>query len=121
MKIYVGNLPFSVDDKKLEELFSQYGNVEDVQVIKDKFSGRSKGFGFLTINDNDSAKKAISEMNEKEFEGRKLTVNECFSLMGFPKAYKKNISNGEGFKQIGNSVAIPMIEEVAKQIKEQLF
>ena len=52
---------------------------------------------------------------------RKLTVNECFSLMGFPKAYKKNISNGEGFKQIGNSVAIPMIEEVAKQIKEQLF
>ena len=77
MKIYVGNLPFSVDDKKLEELFSQYGNVEDVQVIKDKFSGRSKGFGFLTINDNDSAKKAISEMNEKEFEGRKLTVNEA--------------------------------------------
>ncbi|MDP3966216.1 MAG: RNA-binding protein [archaeon] len=77
MKIYVGNMPFGIDDKKLESLFSQYGNVEEVSVIMDKFSGRSKGFGFVTINDDDSAKKAISEMNGKEVEGRKLTVNEA--------------------------------------------
>lgn len=77
MKIYVGNLPFSVDDKKLESLFSQYGSVEEATIIKDKFSGRSKGFGFVTINDEESAKKAISEMNGKEAEGRKLTVNEA--------------------------------------------
>ena len=77
MKIYVGNLPFSVDDKKLAELFSQYGETQEVTVIKDKFSGRSKGFGFITLNDEDSAKKAISEMNGKEAEGRKLTVNEA--------------------------------------------
>ena len=77
MKIYVGNLAFSVDDKKLESLFSQYGSIEEATVIKDKFSGRSKGFGFITINDDDSAKKAISEMNGKETEGRKLTVNEA--------------------------------------------
>ncbi|MBU2612541.1 MAG: RNA-binding protein [Nanoarchaeota archaeon] len=76
MKIYVGNLPFSVDDKKLEELFSQYKDAGEFTVIKDKFSGRSKGFGFVTVNDEESAKKAISEMNGKEFEGRKLTVNE---------------------------------------------
>lgn len=77
MKIYVGNLPFSIDDKKLESLFSEYGSVEEAGVIKDKFSGRSKGFGFITINDEESAKKAISEMNEKEVEGRKLTVSEA--------------------------------------------
>lgn len=52
---------------------------------------------------------------------RKLTLNECFKLMGFPKDYKKVSSNGEGFRQIGNSVAIPMIEAVAEQVKEQLF
>ncbi len=77
MKIYVGNLPFSVDDKKLESLFSEYGQVEEATIIKDKFSGRSKGFGFININDEESAKKAISEMNEKEVEGRKLTVSEA--------------------------------------------
>lgn len=76
MKIYVGNLPFSVDDEKLRELFSPYGEVEEASIIKDKFSGRSKGFGFVTIND-ESAKKAISELNEKEVEGRNIKVTEA--------------------------------------------
>ena len=76
MKIYVGNLPFSVDEEALKNLFSEY-NVEEVNLIKDKFSGRSKGFGFVTITDDEAAKKAISEMHEKEVEGRKLTVNEA--------------------------------------------
>ena len=77
MKVYVGNLPWSVDDKGLEILFAPYGETEEVSVIKDKFSGRSKGFGFVTFKDDESAKKAISEMNEKEVEGRKLKVNEA--------------------------------------------
>lgn len=76
MKIYVGNLPFSVDEEALKNLFSAY-NVEEATLIKDKFSGRSKGFGFVTITDDEAAKKAISEMHEKEIEGRKLTVNEA--------------------------------------------
>ena len=75
MKVYVGNLPFTVDDDKLKELFSSYGEIEEVTVIKDKFSGRSKGFGFVTFKDDESAKKAIAEMNDKEVEGRKLVFS----------------------------------------------
>ncbi|HOF43804.1 MAG TPA: RNA-binding protein [Candidatus Pacearchaeota archaeon] len=80
MKVYVGNLPFSVDDEKLKELFSSYGEIEEVSVIKDKFSGRSKGFGFVTFKNDDEAKKAIEEMNDKEVEGRALKVNEAKPL-----------------------------------------
>ena len=77
MKVYVGNLPFDVDDEKLKELFSEFGETEEVTVIKDKFSGRSKGFGFVTFKDEESAKKAIAKMNEKEIEGRNLKVSEA--------------------------------------------
>lgn len=77
MKVYVGNFPYTFDEKKLEELFSSYGEIEEVNVIKDKFSGRSKGFGFITFKENESAKKAIAEMNGKEIEGRELKVNEA--------------------------------------------
>jgi RNA recognition motif-containing protein len=85
MKIYVGNLPFSMDDSALKELFAAYGEVSEATVIKNKFSNRSKGFGFVTIGDEASAKKAISEMNEKEIEGRKLTVNEARPMEERPK------------------------------------
>lgn len=77
MKVYVGNLPFSVDSEKLRGLFSEFGDIEEATVISDKFSGRSKGFGFVTFSDDGSAKKAISEMNDKEVDGRKLKVNEA--------------------------------------------
>ncbi len=76
MKLYVGNLPWSIDDGGLKELFAAY-TVEEASLIKDRYSGRSKGFGFVTIADDESANKAISEMNEKEIEGRKLTVSEA--------------------------------------------
>ncbi len=76
-KIYVGNLPFSVDDNGLKELFSSYGEITEAVVIKDKFSGRSKGFGFVTFADEASAAKAVSEMNGKDIQGRELKVNEA--------------------------------------------
>lgn len=76
MKLYVGNLPWSIDDSGLKELFSSY-SVEEANLIKDKYSGRSKGFGFITISDEESAKKAIEEMHEKDIQGRKLTVSEA--------------------------------------------
>jgi RNA recognition motif-containing protein len=76
MKLYVGNLPFSVDDAKLKELFAAY-TVSEAVLITDKYSGRSKGFGFVTIDDDESAKKAISEMNEKDVEGRQIKVSEA--------------------------------------------
>lgn len=77
MKLYVGNLSFSITEEALKEAFSKFGNVEEATVITDKFSKRSKGFGFVTFSDDDSAKKAISEMNDKELEGRPLKVSEA--------------------------------------------
>ena len=77
MKVYVGNLPFSVGMEKLKELFTEFGEIEEAVVISDKFSGRSKGFGFVTFKDDEAAQKAIAGMNDKEVEGRKLKVNEA--------------------------------------------
>lgn len=77
MKVYVGNLPFSIDDEKLREVFSKFGEIEEATVIKDKYSGRSKGFGFVTFTNDENAKKAVEEMNDKEVEGRALKVNEA--------------------------------------------
>src|SRR4030042_5145931 len=76
MKLHVGNLPFSVDDNELKEMFAEY-NPEEVSLIKDKFSGRSKGFGFVTISDDEVAKKAVSELNGKDMQGRDLKVSEA--------------------------------------------
>lgn len=76
-KLYVGNLDFGMDDQKLREVFSEFGEVEEAVVIRDKFSKRSKGFGFVTFVNDGEADKAISEMNEKEIEGRKIKVNEA--------------------------------------------
>jgi RNA recognition motif-containing protein len=75
-KIFVGNLPFSVRGKELRETFSKYGEIEDATVILDKMNrNRSKGFGFVTFVEDESADKAVSEMNGKPLEGRDLTVN----------------------------------------------
>ena len=64
-KIYVGNLPFSVTQEKLKELFAPYGEITEATVIADKFSGRSKGFGFVTFVKKEDAKKAVAEMSDK--------------------------------------------------------
>jgi len=90
MKLYVGNLPWSIDDKALKKLFSSYGKIEDAVLIKDKYSGRSKGFGFITFTNNDDAKKAISEMHEKEVEGRALTVSEAKPMISRDNAPRYN-------------------------------
>ena len=76
MKLFVGNLPFSVDEEGLKKLFESY-DTQEVILIKDKFSGRSKGFGFVTIEDEEVAKKAMEELNGKDVDGRELNVNEA--------------------------------------------
>ena len=76
-RIYVGNLPFSVGQKEIRELFEKYGKMEDAEVITDKFNGRSKGFGFVTFENDADAEKAIAGTNEKDFSGRALKVNEA--------------------------------------------
>ena len=93
-KLYVGNLAFGVDEDKLKELFSSYGEIEEVNLIKDKFSNRSKGFGFITFTNDEDADKAISEMNEKEVEGRKLTVNEAKPMEERPP--RRDFGNNRG-------------------------
>lgn len=76
-KVYVGNLPFSVGFEELKELFSPFGEVTEATVIVNKYTGRSKGFGFVTFADKESAQKAISEMNEKDVKGRRMSVKEA--------------------------------------------
>jgi len=76
-KVYVGNLPFGVTQDKLKEMFAEFGEIEEAVVISDKYSGRSKGFGFITYKDDAAAQKAIAELNGKEIEGRALKVNEA--------------------------------------------
>lgn len=74
-KLYVGNLPYSMTDEGLNELFAKIGEVLEAKVIIDKFSGRSKGFGFVTMKDEATAEAAIKELNGKDLEGRKIVVN----------------------------------------------
>ncbi|MCG8016060.1 MAG: RNA-binding protein [Candidatus Thiodiazotropha sp. 'RUGA'] len=77
MNIYVGNLPWSVKDDELRKLFSEFGDVSAANVIMDKFSGRSRGFGFVEMPNTDHAETAIKSLNDKEIEGRSLRVNEA--------------------------------------------
>jgi RNA recognition motif-containing protein len=74
-KLYVGNLPFTVDDGELQNLFAQAGTVKSAQVIRDRASGRSKGFGFVEMSSPDEAQGAIGMFHGKDFNGRPLTVN----------------------------------------------
>ena len=76
-KLYVGNLTYGVTDSTLEQMFAAHGTVESAQVIMDRDTGRSKGFGFVEMKTDQEAQAAIAAMNGKDFEGRALTVNEA--------------------------------------------
>ena len=76
MDIYVGNLPYKVNDQDLQQLFEQFGSVSSARVIIDKFTGDSKGFGFVQMDDNGEANAAIDSLNDQDFQGRNLRVNE---------------------------------------------
>jgi cold-inducible RNA-binding protein len=76
-KLYVGNLPFNTTENELQEMFSQAGAVQEVMLMQDKFTGKSRGFAFVTMSSEPEAQKAIAELNGKTIEGRALTVNEA--------------------------------------------
>ena len=76
-KLYVGNLPYSVTDSSLQQMFEAFGCVDSAQVIMDRDTGRSKGFGFVEMKSDQEAQAAIAGMNGKEIDGRSLTVNEA--------------------------------------------
>lgn len=76
-KLYVGNLTYNVNDTDLEQLFAQFGTVQSAQVIQDRDTGRSKGFGFVEMDTEAQAQAAIQGLHEQEHDGRRLTVNEA--------------------------------------------
>ena len=76
MNIYVGSLHFKMNEAELKELFEEYGEVASAKIIFDKYSGKSKGFGFVEMPNEAEAKKAIEELNGSEVQGRKVIVNE---------------------------------------------
>jgi RNA recognition motif-containing protein len=77
MNIYVGNLPYNMGDSELRETFEEYGAVDSATVIKDRYTGKSRGFGFVEMPDNGEAQAAIDGINGQDFGGRSLTVNEA--------------------------------------------
>ncbi len=91
MNIYVGNLSFEVADADLQELFAAYGQVESASVIKDRFSGESRGFGFVEMPSKNDAEAAIAALNGTDLKGRSITVNEAK-----PKAPKRSGGGGGG-------------------------
>jgi cold-inducible RNA-binding protein len=76
-KLYVGNLSFNTTENELQELFSQAGTVQEVTLMQDKFTGKSRGFAFVTMSSDEDAQNAISKLNGQTVEGRALTVNEA--------------------------------------------
>lgn len=76
MNIYIGNLPFNMGEEDLREIFEEYGEVSSAKIVMDKLTGRSKGFGFVEMDDDSSANKAIEELNNAEVSGRNIKVNE---------------------------------------------
>lgn len=79
-KLFVGSLPWAIDDQGLEDLFKDFGTVASAKVIMDRESGRSKGFGFVEFDDDDAAKAAIDKMNRAEIQGRSIVVSEARPL-----------------------------------------
>jgi RNA recognition motif-containing protein len=76
MNIYVGNLAYSATENSMRDLFEGFGQVTTAKIVTDKFTGSSRGFGFVEMPNNDEAQRAIAELNGKDFEGRKIVVNE---------------------------------------------
>jgi len=94
-KLYVGGLPYSTTQDELQNAFSQAGAVSSVSIIMDKMTGRSRGFGFVEMTNDSDAEKAIEMWNGKDFDGRKLTVNEAKPLEARPP--RREGGNGGGF------------------------
>ena len=76
-KLYVGNLPFKTGEEELQALFAQHGTVQSVNLIRDRLSGQSRGFGFVEMTSEDEAEKAIQSLNGHDMDGRQITVNEA--------------------------------------------
>jgi RNA recognition motif-containing protein len=101
MNIYVGNLSWSMTDEDLMNLFSEHGTVTSAKILKDKMNGRSKGFGFVEMEDDEAAKAAIAALNEVEVQGRKLIVNESQPRAEGDRPKRRFGGGGGGYKKCG--------------------
>ena len=107
MKIYVGNLSYSTTEEELRKAFANYGEVTSAEIIKDKFSNQSKGFGFVEMPDDTQAKEAISALNETEMNERTIKVNEARpreergSRGGGRGDFRKSGGGGSGSRRFG--------------------
>lgn len=104
MNIYVSNLSFNVQDEDLREFFTPYGEVTSAKVINDKFTGKSKGFGFVEMSDDAAAQKAIAELNQAAVDGRNINVMEARPKEDRParsnnNPFRSNNGGGGGFKK----------------------
>ncbi len=77
MRIYVGNLSFNTAEAQIQDLFSPMGDVDSIKLVRDHETGRSRGFGFVEMRDDEQGRAACQELDQREFEGRRLTVNEA--------------------------------------------
>lgn len=102
MRIYVGNLSYETSEDQLRTAFEEFGKVESVSIIKDKFSGKSKGFGFIDMNSDEEGNSAIEGMNDKEFMGRKLNVNEARPQKTGRRDSRDGSRNSRGGKSRGS-------------------
>jgi RNA recognition motif-containing protein len=87
-KIYVGNLNYDTNETSLNNLFAEFGEIVSLKIITDQFSGRSKGFAFIEMSDEDEASNAITSLNGKELDGRTLKVNEAFEKAKNKKQFR---------------------------------
>ena len=85
MNIFVGSLPYTTTDEELEAVFTEHGEVTSARVIMDRYTGRSRGFGFVEMSNQEQAETAVRVMNGKDFQGRALTVNEARAREDRPK------------------------------------
>ncbi len=103
MNIFVGNLNYSITEDDIKEIFEEYGELTSVKLITDKFTGKSKGFGFVEMADADEAKKAIEELNGAEVEGRTIVVNESIEKKRDNTRKPGGNSNFRGGNRGGNA------------------
>ena len=99
MKLYVGNLSFETTENDLQDLFEQHGTVNEVHLMMDRMTGKSRGFAFVTMNDDEQAKAAMSATNGKELNGRALNVNEARPREERPRASNGSKRSFSGFRR----------------------
>ena len=112
-KLYVGNLSFNTTENELQELFSQAGTVQEVTLMQDKFTGKSRGFAFVTMGSEQEAQNAITQFNGKSVEGRSLTVNEARHLGRAPLV--STIHDGPQIAQVLSALRVTFVEQQGRR------